>query len=95
MRRRAALECGRVSELPTPRELGQIAGQMLADELACYQEERRVEIAATGVVPEEIRVNVEARFQLGLIERDPTAFWEAFVEAIRTTDVSKWLRMRE
>ena len=65
---------------------------MLADELACYEEETRAEIAATGVVPEEIRVNVEARFQPGLIERGPTAFWEGFVEAIRTTDVSKWRR---
>ena len=49
----------RVSELPTPHELGQIAGRMWADELACYQEEKRAEIAATGVVPEDTRVNVE------------------------------------
>jgi N-acetylglutamate synthase/N-acetylornithine aminotransferase len=82
----------RVSELPTPHELGQIAGRMWADELACYQEEKRAEIAATGVVPEDTRVNVEAWFSRLRIERDSTAFWEAFVEAIRTTDVSKWLR---
>ena len=49
----------RVSEPPTPQELGQIAGRMWADELACYQEEKRAEIAATGVVPEDTRVNVE------------------------------------
>jgi hypothetical protein len=87
----AALECARVSELPTPRELGQVAGRMLADELACYQEEKRAGIVVTGVVPQDVRVDVEAR--LGeRIEMDPTAFWEGFVEAIRTTDVSKWLR---
>jgi hypothetical protein len=88
----AALECGRVSELPAPRELGQIAGKMLADELACYQEVKRAEIAASGVVPEEIRVDVEARFRRLGIERDSTAFWEGFVEAIRTTHVSTWRR---
>ena len=82
----------RVSEPPTPQELGQIAGRMWADELACYQEEKRAEIAATGVVPEDTRVNVEAWFSCLRIERDSTAFWEAFVEAIRTTDVSKWRR---
>jgi hypothetical protein len=58
---------------------------MLADELACYQEKKRAEIAATGVIPEEIRVNVEWRFRLLGIERDSTAFWEGFVGAIRTT----------
>jgi hypothetical protein len=62
---------------------------MLADELACYQEEKRAEIAATGVVPEEIRVDVERRFGLLRIERDSTAFWEGFAGAIRITDVSK------
>ena len=81
-----------MSELRAPRELGQIAGEMLADELACNQEEKRAEIAATGVVPEDVRVVVEARFRRLEIERDSTAFWEGFVEAIRTTDVSKWLR---
>lgn len=65
----------RVSELPTPHELGQIAGRMWADELACYQEEKRAEIAATGVVPEDTRVNVEAWFSRLRIERDSTAFW--------------------
>jgi hypothetical protein len=78
--------------LPVPREHGRIAGEMLADVLARYEEEKRAEIVATGVVPEDIRIDVEARFGRERIERDPTAFWEGFVEAIRTTDVSKWLR---
>jgi hypothetical protein len=81
-----------VSEPPTPHELGQIAGRMLADELVCYQEEKRAGIMATGVVPEDVRVDVEARFRRLGIERDSTAFWEGFVEAIRATGVSKWLR---
>jgi len=64
----------------------------VADELACYQEEKRAGIVATGVVPEDVRVDVEARFRRLGIERDSTVFWEGFVEAIRATDVSKWLR---
>jgi hypothetical protein len=68
---------------------------MLADELPCYQEHKRAEIATTGVVPEDVRVDVEARFRRLGIERDSTAFWEGFAEAIRTTDVSKWFRPRQ
>jgi hypothetical protein len=78
-----------------PRRLGLATGRMIADELAAYQDERRAEIAATGEVPEEIRTAVEMRFQPGVIEEDPTAFWEGFVEGIRTTAVDKWLRPRE
>jgi hypothetical protein len=69
-----------------------MAGKMLADELAAYQDERRAEIATTGEVPAEIRAGVEMRFQPEVVARDPTAFWEGFVEGMRAADVSKWLK---
>jgi hypothetical protein len=81
-----------VSEPPDLRELGRATGKMLADELAAYQDERRAEIVTTGEVPAELRANVEMRYQPGLIARDPTAFWEGFVEGMRATDVSRWQR---